>query len=69
LTDDYFFFLLLAVPLSLTGLVASCSTISAGHVGVVTHFGAVQPYVLSEGATFTRPWPFADVMVPLLQLK
>jgi len=52
----------IALVLSVLGLVTSCSSISSGKVGVVTHFGAVQPYVLREGANFTRPWPFADVM-------
>lgn len=42
-------------------LAVSCTNVSTGNVGVVKHFGAVQPYTLSEGINFTRPWPFATV--------
>ncbi len=38
---------------------ASCNSIDTGTVGVVKHFGAVQPHVLTEGINFTRPWPMA----------
>lgn len=41
---------------------ASCNSIDTGTVGVVKHFGAVQPSVLGEGIHFTRPWPLADVI-------
>lgn len=40
---------------------SSCSVVNTGMVGVVRHFGAVQPYSLPEGVHFTRPWPFASV--------
>lgn len=42
-------------------LVGSCKRVSTGSVGVVKHFGAVQPNTLSEGMSWTRPWPFASV--------
>jgi regulator of protease activity HflC (stomatin/prohibitin superfamily) len=42
-------------------LVTSCSSISTGTVGVVSHFGAIEDYTLSEGVHFTRPWPFTSV--------
>jgi regulator of protease activity HflC (stomatin/prohibitin superfamily) len=45
---------------SLVCLVTSCSTIDSGHVGVVKHFGAVQPYTLPEGMHFLRPWASVD---------
>lgn len=41
---------------------SSCTQIETGTVGVVKHQGAVQPYVLTEGVHFTRPWPFAAVI-------
>jgi prohibitin 2 len=47
--------------LAFLGLVLSGTSVSTGHVGVVTHFGAVQPDTLSEGIHMTRPWPFASV--------
>lgn len=47
--------------LCVLGFVASCSSVPTGNVGVVKHFGAVQPYTLGEGINFTRPWPFATV--------
>lgn len=37
-----------------SGCVASC--VPAGHVGVMTRFGAVQETMLSEGFTFKAPW-------------
>lgn len=40
----------------------SCTSVDTGTVGVVKHFGAVQPYVLEEGIHFIRPWPMADVI-------
>lgn len=43
------------------GVVLSCTRVDTGNVGVVKHFGAVQPYTLSEGVSWTRPWPFASV--------
>jgi len=43
------------------GLVTSCTSVDTGNVGVVKHFGAVQPYALSEGVHWIRPWPFASV--------
>ncbi len=42
-------------------LASSCTSVPTGNVGVVKHFGAVQPYTLGEGVSFTRPWPFATV--------
>src|SRR5690606_14819196 len=47
--------------LLLTGFITSCTSISAGHVGVVTRFGAVQPYTLKEGINFKRPFGFESV--------
>ncbi len=47
--------------LCVLGFVASCSSVPTGNVGVVKYFGAVQPYTLSEGINFTRPWPLATV--------
>lgn len=38
-----------------------CTVIDSGEVGVVRHFGAVQPYALPEGIHFLRPWPFSTV--------
>lgn len=38
-----------------------CEDVSTGHVGVVRHFGEIQPYTLPEGMNFLRPWPFASV--------
>ncbi len=46
----------------LFGFASSCTSVPTGNVGVVKYFGAVQPYTLSEGVSFTRPWPFADVI-------
>lgn len=50
--------------LTLLALVVSgcgCETVDTGHVGVVRHFGEIQPYTLPEGLNFLRPWPFASV--------
>jgi len=49
------------VLFSFFGLVGSCTSVSTGSVGVVKHFGAVQPYTLPEGVSWVRPWPFASV--------
>ena len=38
-----------------------CTVVDSGEVGVVRHFGAVQPNPLSEGFHFLRPWPFSTV--------
>jgi regulator of protease activity HflC (stomatin/prohibitin superfamily) len=43
------------------GFVASCSNVSSGTVGVLRHFGAVDPIPLQPGIHFTQPWPFASV--------
>lgn len=43
------------------GALTSCTSVSTGSVGVVKHFGAVEPYTLGEGIHFVRPWPFASV--------
>ena len=48
--------------LCVLGLACSCTSVPTGNVGVVKYFGAVQPYTLGEGVSFTRPWPFADVI-------
>lgn len=47
--------------LTVLGLATSCTSVNTGNVGVVKHFGAVQPYFLEEGVHFIRPWPFASV--------
>jgi prohibitin 2 len=47
--------------------ISSCSSVDTGSVGVVKHFGAVQPYTLPEGINFTRPWPFASVTLVTTQ--
>ena len=49
------------VLLAVLGAGLSCTIVDTGSVGVVKHFGAVQPYTLSEGISWTRPWPFASV--------
>lgn len=43
------------------GALTSCTSVSTGHVGVVKHFGAVEPFALGEGVHLTSPWPFTDV--------
>ncbi len=35
---------------------SSCTTVEAGHVGVVKEFGAVQKETLAEGIHFKKPW-------------
>jgi regulator of protease activity HflC (stomatin/prohibitin superfamily) len=35
---------------------SSCTTVDAGHVGVVKEFGAVKKETLPEGIHFKRPW-------------
>jgi prohibitin 2 len=45
---------LLLLPLVIA--VSSCTTVAAGHVGVVKEFGAVRKDVLTEGFHFKRPW-------------
>ncbi len=52
---------ILALVLGAFCCAGSCTSIDTGHVGVVRHMGAMQPYTLDEGVHFTRPWPFADV--------
>lgn len=49
------------VVFSALGLITSCTSVSTGSVGVVKHFGAVEPYTLGEGIHMVRPWPFASV--------
>jgi|SRR5215471_4674965 len=46
---------------TLFGGISSCTTIDAGSVGVVKHFGEVQNYTLPEGLHFVRPFGFANV--------
>jgi regulator of protease activity HflC (stomatin/prohibitin superfamily) len=45
-----------AVVLVVIGLWASVKTVEAGHVGVVTTFGRVEPETLSEGLHLIAPW-------------
>ncbi len=42
--------------LSVTSFALSCTTVDSGNVGVVKRFGAVQPYHLTEGIHFVRPY-------------
>ena len=35
---------------------SSCTTVSAGHVGIVRTFGAVKPETLTEGIHWKKPW-------------
>lgn len=49
--------------------ITSCASVQTGHVGLVRHFGALQPYTLSEGIHLTRPWPFANVSEAPLQTR
>lgn len=51
--------LLILLVFVLTG--CGWAQVDSGKVGVVRQFGAVQPYVLPEGFTTMRPWPFATV--------
>lgn len=44
-----------------SGFFSSCTTVDAGTVGVVKHFGAIQSYTLDQGLHFVRPWMFASV--------
>ncbi len=46
---------------AMLGLTSSCARIDSGTVGVVKHFGAVQPDPLAEGIHFIRPYGFATV--------
>lgn len=43
------------------GAISSCTSVKTGAVGVIKHFGAVQPNILGEGIHFIRPFPFASV--------
>jgi regulator of protease activity HflC (stomatin/prohibitin superfamily) len=45
---------LVLLAFSSAGCIASC--VPAGHVGVMTRFGAVQETTLSEGFSFKAPW-------------
>lgn len=51
--------LLILLAFVLTG--CGWAQVDSGKVGVVRQFGAIQPYVLPEGFTTMRPWPFATV--------
>lgn len=52
-------FLFLLVLFTCTG--CGWAQVDTGKVGVVRQFGAIQPYLLPEGFTTMRPWPFATV--------
>lgn len=47
--------------LAVLGMTSSCTSVDSGTVGVVKHFGAVQPQALPEGIHFIRPYGFATV--------
>jgi regulator of protease activity HflC (stomatin/prohibitin superfamily) len=53
--------LAILLVLGFSALATSCTTIDAGNVGVVKHFGAVQSSTLEEGIHFVRPYGFATV--------
>src|SRR5882724_1573634 len=52
-----------AAVLVIVGLFTSSSTVQAGHVGVVTTFGSVEPTVLQPG--FHLVVPFAQRIVQI----
>lgn len=54
-------FIVVVAVLSVLLLLLCGTIVPTGHVGVITHFGEVQPDVLTEGFKMTRPWPFASV--------
>lgn len=43
-------------------LVTSITSVSRGTVGVVQHFGQVDPNPLYPGIHLTKPWPFTNVI-------
>lgn len=47
--------------LSALAVFTSCTHVSTGSVGVVSHFGEIQSEPLPAGLHFLRPWPFASV--------
>lgn len=51
----------ITVVLGLTCFFTSCTTVDSGNVGVVKHYGAVQPEILSEGIHFIRPFGMASI--------
>ncbi len=53
----------LALTLTTATVLSSYGIVEAGHVGVVTHFGAVQDKVLPEGLHMTMP--FRTKIVPI----
>lgn len=57
------------LTMSLIMGVTSCVSVDTGTVGVVKHFGAVEPYVLPEGLHFVRPFMTDIVVVPTSMLS